>query len=176
MLVALVGCTPGTTPTSSRAPFSEALREELLVALAEAPPSQRAILADGEVTFDEYESAVLATLACLRDAGIEVGELRRSPDGTYLEYTYGGVPDEGVASLEELFNDCRDANSIYVEDYYALEHAPTASEVAERVEQASRCMREGGMTVPQGASFQDLQDLVPTDPDTALECLRAAGL
>lgn len=36
------------------------------------PPAERAALADGEITFDEYEASIEAVVACIADAGIDV--------------------------------------------------------------------------------------------------------
>lgn len=91
--------------------IEERLSQELLAAQENAPAHQLAALQDGVVTFAEYEAAVLATVSCLRDAGIEVRDVRVSPDGRQIRYTCGGAPDSGVDTLEKTFNGCRDTHS-----------------------------------------------------------------
>jgi len=180
VLIVAAACTrtDGTTPPDLefQRQIQAARDRELSAALTDAPPEQKEILRDGVVTFDEYERAVLATIACLRDAGVEVIDIRPSDDGTSIDFTYGGVPDEGADALEEVFNRCWDRHVSYVADLYSIQNARSPSETAEHVRQAARCMRAAGMEVPPEVSYQGLFDLVPSDPEPALRCLREAGL
>lgn len=75
----LVGCSGGSGPEQS--PVTSGALPEGIATLypnrdvaaknwAQLPDSQRALLQDGELSFSDYEAAMLAFVACVEDAGL----------------------------------------------------------------------------------------------------------
>lgn len=61
----------------------------------DASPYERDALIDGTLTFGEYEGAVLAAVACARDAGAEIDGPYERADGSGLTYDYLGDYGDG---------------------------------------------------------------------------------
>lgn len=81
------------------------------------------MLADGEVTFEEYEAAIATSLSCLEDAGFDViGPTHNDRQGfTLIDYSYsefapGMTREQGSAVADA----CLDEHSTMVEAAYQL--------------------------------------------------------
>lgn len=81
------------------------------------------MLADGEVTFEEYEAAIATSLSCLEDAGFDViGPTHNDRQGfTLIDYSYsefapGMTREQGSAVADA----CLDEHSTMVEVAYQL--------------------------------------------------------
>ena len=93
----LAGCSGGAEQPrqTAAAGFAEQVpKAEVQTAVAGAPPFQQAILKDGSVTFEEYESAALATVKCLQDHGVRILSGPSLGPGKRYVYTYSGGDDE----------------------------------------------------------------------------------
>jgi hypothetical protein len=89
----------------------------------EPSAQQQAMLADGEVTFGEYEAAIATSLSCLEDAGFDViGPTHNDRQGfTLIDYSYsefapGMTREQGSAVADA----CLDEHSTLVEAAYQL--------------------------------------------------------
>jgi hypothetical protein len=90
-LVTLAACGEAEQATTEIPPL------DVAAVAANTSPSQREPLADGVITFAGYEKATLATVQCLRDAGMSVEgpHPRNGTDSRYLDFTFGMVSDTG---------------------------------------------------------------------------------
>ena len=83
------------------------------------------ILADGMVEFVEYERAVFALLACLRDQGLEVWGPTLEPDGFTYSYLYRGLDLSGEllsdSVVEARWASCEGSYIAGVEDTWFLQ-------------------------------------------------------
>ncbi len=180
-LVAIAVVTVAACSTHSHGPDSfddrqAQLRHAVISrGLAEAPDTQKRMLEDGIVSFPEYESAILATIGCLQDAGIAVTEIARSPDGETIEYTYGGVPESELDALDDTYDRCRNEHSVYVEELYSVQNAESNEQYQERLASAHACIGELGIDLPESSTLADLVDLIAADPVGVSECLESAG-
>ncbi len=154
------GSSPSTTPT-----VSTSLRQATAPRLPEdLPEYQSGILADGEVTFAEYEQAVLATVECLRDRGVEVvGPYRESDAGRYGGSLFVIGPRdlsrfylwdlrsptlEGIEEAEAANEECRREYFDWVEIVYADSNEPTQAEWADWYRRLQTCLEANGVEVP----------------------------
>lgn len=166
----------GNSQQQFNSAVDELTQRAIADALDEAPRAQQEALSDGVVTFAEYEAAVLGTLSCLSDAGVKVFDVGRSPDGKSITYTYGGVPDDRVDTLEAIYNDCRDSHSSFVEEVYSIQNAVPAQEHQDRLAKAAACIAQIGIAVPPEPSLAELTALISENPSGVADCLTTAGL
>ena len=126
-----------------------------------ASEEQRALLADG-VTFAEYESAVLRSIRCMRDSGIDVqGGDVTSPRGfPEIRYMFAGssagrTDDQTLALADE----CMGTHSLLVESGYEL--SPASLEAQEKHFAPYRtplidCVRGSGGTIDDTLDWPEL--------------------
>lgn len=141
----------------------------------EIPEFQRALLEDG-VTFDEYESAVLAAVACLEANGIEVyGPYRNDqlPRGRKiyapgydpsLTYSFGWtLPDTASSDLQDaadaVYDDCVAEYLDHVEAAWSDVTAPTEEELDRAYEDLVACLRDQGFEIDDPWTRQQIDDL-----------------
>jgi hypothetical protein len=130
---------------------------------------QQAIVADGVITFGEYEAAIFATVRCLKTAGFGVTDWpspdRREPaEGPvlsrrgryqYLADTHG---QEGQA-VAEAIESCRTTHSDIVERLWADHVAPSQQEVQYARDLIASCLREEGVAAPTHPTGEELMRL-----------------
>lgn len=140
--------------------------------IAAAPAFQRAILEDDEVTWSEYESAVIAERDCLQASGYSPGPLERegSQLGFVTEVDYTDVADPEAADREfmQTADACREEYTSLVG--IAWGEGLVVADPREReslLQGMVSCLRESGVIVPHGAVLQDVVDLV-SDPQVEL--------
>ncbi|WNM24696.1 hypothetical protein [Demequina capsici] len=121
-------------------------------------------LADGSVTFDEYEQAIRATITCMRDAGIEVDDDQVDYHRPFPEipYTFAGEV-EGVLDGDQTLavaDGCIETYSQYVDMAYqtdaAAQEAIDAYFVQVRDEFIA-CLEDQGQTVDPDATDDELR-------------------
>ena len=117
---------------------------------------QKAILADGEVTFDEYEKAFTAGIQCMRDEGFDVEGPLRYPDGVILiepgadpRHRLGLLANNITQAEDERWNDvnqrCQVQWYYMVERIYFQQFDATEAEVQAWLERAWACAKEKGL-------------------------------
>ena len=128
-----------------------------------ASEEQLAILDDGEVTFEEYESAVARSLACMEDAGIAVQGPRKVEDRGFTELNYShsasspGRTDEETLAVSDA---CLHEHSMIVELIYQT--SPTAVESQDELFEQTRestitCVNEHGGDLDSDATRDEVQ-------------------
>ncbi|HET7737489.1 MAG TPA: hypothetical protein VFK32_02845 [Tepidiformaceae bacterium] len=142
VILGLFAC--GEEPQDSVPPSIAALSKGVADGWEYAPESQRALLRDGELTFAEYESAVLAAYQCVTGEGIRI---RREPsiDKTGWRITfavYAGSDLAAVGRTAEIQMRCYDEYQNYVEYVWATMNGPTEAEWQEAAEALYDCLAE----------------------------------
>lgn len=95
-LVALTVLVAGCGQASA-SPASQVDAAAVAEALATSAPYQADVLADGVVSYPEYESAQFAVVTCMRDAGITVQDPHAMPDDDRkLTWSYEVIGGPGV--------------------------------------------------------------------------------
>ncbi len=141
---------------------------------------QAAVLADGEVTFEEYEASVLATIACLQDAGIRTTGPKPAHAGRMLSWTLS--PPEGMAD-EEFFaaeSACLTEYLSVVETAWLEAARPDEQTMVEYAAKLTECLNDAGAELEAGLTEIEILKVVlggnsPWDiPRSRLEpCLTA---
>ncbi|MCL4241150.1 MAG: hypothetical protein KJ048_07325 [Dehalococcoidia bacterium] len=134
-------------------------------ALRSASEYQREILADGVVTFEEYETSVLATVTCLRESGLEI---RTGPEldasGRRYTYSYTGGGDAGRQS--ELFWGCYREYGDKVDTAWAYQTTPTEQERQAQRRFLTACLQDRGVAVPgapESPNFSGIPAAYPSE-------------
>jgi hypothetical protein len=121
---------------------------------------QREILADGNVTFAEYERSTLATIRCLEAAGfvVEGPFPRNGTDTRYLDFSYeararAGETAESVARrLQADGNGCEQQFRSAVARVWEYQHLLTPAQREGQRTLLIACLRAGGLTIADDAS------------------------
>jgi hypothetical protein len=160
MALALVACSGseddiGAAATEADNPFSAIMREPLP---ADPGPDvggltmQESVLADGYLTFADYERAVRATVDCIREQGFAVDGPTRFPDAPFIVvvpgvdpslrfvWTFEDVPDQGA--LDEVAESCRAQWSYWVEHAWDLQNEPSEQDIQAWLDRAWQCARD----------------------------------
>lgn len=152
------------TPSSHVLALSVAGRFEV------AGEAEQPAIADGVLTFDEYESLVLATVGCMENAGVRVvhsagygradgiqGGPRLSSRGVDSYFgqvtTYSATPPTAQFRTIDL---CK-AGSAQVEHLWAQHAAPGEPDLQAMRDFMARCLERSGVSPAESPSDQDLR-------------------
>ena len=168
-MIALVGCSP-FAPTPTPIVFDEPLPDDPGPDVG-GRALQQEVFADGKVTDAEYERAVIATVACIRQEGFIVQGPLRYPDGPItvapgedptrrLGVIMRAVNPEDDARSGEVSGRCQAQWSYAIERVYLDQFAPTEAEIQAWLERAWACMREQGIEVSDRPTELEAMDSV----------------
>ncbi len=134
-----------------------------------AGEEQAAMLADGEVSFDEYEQAILSTIKCISNAGIAVGTPELKYQRKYYWYDWQ-IPGE---KADELFPKLDACTSVWlpVVDAWYLENAPTEEEISAGRRALVSCLRDAGIDIPVEPTEQDFARLRSSPSPDFINCV-----
>jgi hypothetical protein len=108
---------------------------------AHTDAAQAAALGDGFVSIQEYESAVTATIACMRKAGIPVSDPQWM--GHQLRFTYGGYASRTeIEAAGEVYADCHTMNQAAIDRVWARQQTgarPDTEAIADYYELMREC-------------------------------------
>ncbi len=104
--------------------------------------TQAAALADGHVTRTEYQAAIWAAFACMRDAGYEPRE-EPYPDASrqLLQYSFHS---KGDSSQSTVARHCREQHSVLVEMSWAVQNTPSEAQQSAARAAMKQCLVEAG--------------------------------
>ncbi len=150
---------------------SSAQREQVISALiAQASEFQRPLVADGVVEFAEYEQAIFAEYACIKDRApfVEIDGPRIDPDSGEVEVSIIVMGDESSAAVAEAaMEDCRNEYSSVVASIWAEQLVPTEKEREMLLAELRACLSAAGIDAPSSES-----DLAAIDDPGAAECFQ----
>lgn len=160
----LAGCSsapPTESAKSTGGPLLDRIESEAEV--AGASDAQLEALADGEVTFAEYEQAVRESVACLRASNIDVVGDQVDSSGPFpvITYSYAATaPGLSASQADEIAQGCLITHSVFVEAAYQT--GPVAVEAMDEFFEEVReefvgCLEQGGLVVEPDASRDELE-------------------
>ncbi|MGK2964038.1 MAG: hypothetical protein ACSLFM_00350 [Tepidiformaceae bacterium] len=109
--------------------------------------SQRALLADGELSFADYESSVLLFAQCVQEAGIRFDNAPVYNKGNRrFEYTIQlGASDAAAQESDAVVNKCFVAHLVSIQSLWNRLNQPTESDLIEANEAWMACLEEQGL-------------------------------
>lgn len=183
----VAGCSGGEAPTSSSSgsatvrierpdPMVEAQQG---AAQAGADPEQIAVLADGVVTYDEYEQSLERAFACMREAGstVTVSAPKQQNGVTVLPYTFTAADDAQRDAADACFLRYAD----FVDTYWQV-GSPGAVAFEERRSAAllpalRECLDEHEVDWAEDETFDELVSKGATKPSDPVQfnCMAEIG-
>jgi hypothetical protein len=140
----------------------------------EGSTAQDKALADGMVTFEEYEAAIWATFHCIAGAGYEpMMEPTLDASGRVLQYAF--FSHGGDSTQSAVARRCRDEHSTLVDIAWAVANTPTESvkQVARQATEA--CLVAAGFPEETVTSASRPEPLIEHDPATFFRCADATA-
>jgi hypothetical protein len=183
VLVLLSGCSSSEPEAAaSGSANGEVIEASGLVETARergASEEQIAVLQGGDVSYADYDAAVGRTLACMRDAGIEVvgGQVSEARGFPEIPYSFAGSSagrtDEQTLALADQ---CINTHSFFIEGAYQM--SPAALEAQDARFEPYRaaiveCIRSNGGEVEDGAGRE--QVVLAATTVQGVDCLAKAG-
>jgi hypothetical protein len=138
---------------------------------------QRALIADGTVTPDEYEQAVLGTQACLDEHGIPHGSPRLLTELAVplWDYVIGPVPEDEADRMNAVHDECFDEHERAVGAVWYFQERPAQRDIESLQASVLACLREHGIDAADYDTFIATESsLSSADRETAVDCRRAA--
>lgn len=132
------------------------------------------VVRDGTVTFGEYETSVLDTVACLQDLGAEVrtGDPRLSARGLYTWMARGPDlrdPTDAAEQEQQLkaVVGCLETYWSQIDFYWNQVVQPTDREKSAAMEDMAACLEESGIpeTIPPSRAYEAFEALMVGLPD-----------
>lgn len=124
------------------------------------------LISDGELTFAEYESAVLSTVKCFADNGIEItpyphnhemgqpGPLHMNKRGRYEYLPF--LTQDNYEQKVKVATTCQATYSATIEPLWAEHAVPTQAEMQGARDEIANCLRSSGREVPDHPGSQEL--------------------
>lgn len=168
VLVAMMaaGCrSSGDSAVKSAGGLSDSALAELRKS---AGDQQAEMLSDGVITFQQYETAILATIQCLSDAGISVGSPELRYKRKYYRYDWQ-FPDDRAEELFPKVEECTGRWRPVVDGWY-IENMATEKEVGEARAAFVSCLRDAGVDLPSHPTEQDFDRLRRSPTRDFLAC------
>ena len=157
VVLGVASCTGFATPSRSSTPivFNEPLPEDPGPDVG-GRALQQEVFADGKVTADEYERAMVAMVQCMREEGFDVLGPLRYPEGPLaispgidprhrLGVLARDVPAAEEGRWSEVSGRCQAQWSYAIEQVYLRQFNPTQDEIRAWLERAWACSKEKGL-------------------------------
>jgi hypothetical protein len=153
ILLMLAGCALACTMTACGQTSPPSQNSSAVALLKHITPLERKLLADKYVTFSKYETAIAATVGCMRSRGFSVPNPVRGPNGLLNvtpSYAFGDADSSSGPSQQEqnridaLEGQCVQ-ESAAVEAVYMLDHAASARQTATDFSSMAACLRNAGI-------------------------------
>lgn len=149
-------------------------------------PEQVAVFDDGDVTYDEYETAMNRAFDCMRDAGLKVvvSGTKTQNGVTVLNFTIAGTSSEtdlAGPTGRKLQDECYDRAARYVDSYWQVSSDDAVAYFERRAAALApllrACLTNAGGDFPADASFDDLIHIAVrlTEKDPASDCMGDIG-
>jgi len=134
-----------------------------------ATESQREAMADGEITFDEYEAAALRAVQCITERGDMRAEALYDADTkTYqlamrMDYPPGSVDRSYIEKKVAEADECYREHWNGINDAWSAQNQPSEQELAAARSAFASCLRESGLEVPDSPGPGDLEPFLGTE-------------
>lgn len=153
-LVVLTGACGGSGDRSTTGVDSTVRipKESLGPLLQAASPEERGVLKDGELTLAEYESQMLALVACARESGFQLADEPSLPKwgGYALRFSrpVGSDSADAAANTQRSIDQCRRDHFEVVDMLWSEAHRPPETELQKARDALGTCLREAGIGSP----------------------------
>jgi hypothetical protein len=119
---------------------------------------------EGSVTYEAYERAVLATVQCIREAGMGVSGVTPVP-GRRLTYIAYGLPGEKDPRPGlRISSECYDSHLRAIDMAWIIATQPSEQQLDRARGALAECLRAAGESVPDPPSTEDLVRLQQSAP------------
>jgi hypothetical protein len=145
------------------------LPEGLGDALKATSAFQRNLLQDGELTYSEYESSVLATVQCLKDRGVTISVEPRLVPGKRLEFAYE-TSEANDASASSAYDDCYREYENLVDIVWYRQNAPSQQQLDAARAALADCLRKAGVDLPEHPTSTDFRRLATVGNTSLFAC------
>jgi hypothetical protein len=144
--------------------------------LRNATPEEAPVVADGIITFSEYEQLAFERMACWEQGGLTVvhsvgfGRTDGFQPGPLLtmrgEYVFSasGKPGQTWAEGREVYDRCGGKYPQVEFFWLAIQTEPSETERQKHRDAIARCLRDGGHEAPEHPSAQELK-VIAFPPD-----------
>ena len=142
------------------------------VLAAQTSGYQRQALADGVVTFAEYERAVLATIDCLKAGGLTVEGPTPRNNGRLLDFSFGAErkPGESPADADtrilQISNKCDDEFRLDIDKVWTQQNLLTPAQRDVQRAQLIECLRDAGSDIAVDADEEEVFKAAIEDRDS----------
>ncbi len=166
LAVAVVIFAAGCAGEAEPAHELERPRVDPMAVLAQTSEYQKPALADGQVTFAEYERAVLATVECLKGGGLTVDGPQARDGGRFLDFSFGAQQLPGESSgdadkrIRAISDRCDREYRLDIDRLWVQQHLLTTQQRDEQRTQLITCLRDAGAPIKGDASEQDIFEVV----------------
>ncbi|MGH2607782.1 MAG: hypothetical protein ACRDHF_01725 [Tepidiformaceae bacterium] len=127
---------------------------QAMLASTQVPESQREALADGVVTYPEYEAAVRSTVACPEEAGLTIlDQPHPDPSGTTLRYSFAAGLDLADAKRSNATHRaCYVEHQAAIDMMWSAQNTPSEDVFAQARQSLTQCLREAlpDAAIPDG--------------------------
>ncbi len=154
MLVCLIGSAACGGTDGSHVRLREVSADYLANARQSATDEQLSILADGMVTFAEYEQSVLSTVSCIEQTGAMAIGPELKFQGKWYVYSARTSSEVQVPGVQRCL-----ARGALIENTWSLEIQATEQEIQVARTALIQCLNDRGLTVPKDASSDRLAGL-----------------
>lgn len=145
------------------------LPEGLAEALETTSEFQRNLLQDGELTYEEYETSVLATVQCLQEHGVTISVEPRAVAGRRLEFVYEST-EANDASVSSAYDSCYIKYQNLVDIAWFQQTRPTEALLATARAALAACIREAGVPLPDHPTSSDFRQLALSGEPAVPRC------
>lgn len=144
--------------------------------LTKAPTFQRNILADGKVTFDEYQRSVFATVQCAKSHGITFVENPVLGPGKKYAYQMSlGTTDGERDTLKKAFDTCYQQYENLVDIGWTMENKPSQETVNHATVAFAACLQQAGVSLPEIPAESDFLAAQTSSPAEFSACSDAVS-
>ena len=131
------------------ATYLERWKVRLPTALEQASAFERGLIADGVVTAEEHELAIISLLDCIRRAGLQLSELKRRANGLIEYWAVDGTGENADPNDDPVLRCQAEFYTYAREGFTATTLDPSRTERQTLLELAA-CLRERGFSeVPE---------------------------
>lgn len=169
LLVALSFSVLLLAPACGGQEHNEPVPPDLAEALRGTSEFQRERLQDGKLTYEEYESAVLATVQCLRDRGVVISVEPRRASGNLLQFAWASTAETDAAGWP-AYESCYREHQALIDLLWSQQNQPSEETVQRARAALADCLREAGEDLPENPASADFRRLAIAGHPAVFAC------
>lgn len=143
--------------------------EGLADALTTTSEFQRNLLNDGQLTYQEYEASVLATVQCLRERGVTISVEPRPAPGKRIEFAYASTAEDDAAA-SAAYDECYREYENLVDIVWFRQNQPSEQTLDAARAALAKCLRAAGVALPDDPSPADFRAVAMSGDRAFSDC------